>query len=472
MVTIEMREELYQVFLQGKERAKQLSKPILVSKITKIEPIDPLAFFLFGKQYFKGTRTFWADPEQEMVLVGIGSAYTLKSYSNRRFQDAERKWNAVVANCIVTPDLPAPAVGPVLLGGFTFDPARKQSSLWKNYAHSYLVVPKFLVTLAKDGQAWLTTNAYVHASDDITEAVESIHQMQQQIVQLRAFETDVDAQFYHVQEADRESWMQAVEQLAAEIRAQQLEKVVLARELRVHAAQYISIENVLHRLQEEQPLSYRFAIESDQDCFLGATPERLIKKQGNVCLSACLAGSIARGKTLEEDRQLGEQLLSDPKNRHEHHLVVAMIRSALEDMCEDVKVPEHPMLYRVRDIQHLYTPVVGIVKPDSSILSIVERLHPTPALGGFPKESALAKIRELEPFERGFYGAPVGWLDSQGNGEFAVAIRSGLLQKDEASLFAGCGIVGESDPESEYKETELKFKPMISALGGSWNDWK
>ena len=129
--------------------------------------------------------------------------------------------------------------------------------------------------------------------------------------------------------------------------------------------------------------------------------------------------------------------------------------------------PSSFLILKTRDIQHLYTPVTGKAKKDTSLLLLVDRLHPTPALGGLPKEKAVEKIREVEELDRGFYGAPLGWVDYKGNGEFAVSIRSGLIQGDEASLFAGCGVVEDSNPESEYIETKIKFRPMLTALGGS-----
>ena len=151
----------------------------------------------------------------------------------------------------------------------------------------------------------------------------------------------------------------------------------------------------------------------------------------------------------------------------EHGFVVEMIKAALEESCEEIILPDKPQLMKIRDIQHLYTPVIGKCHKDASLLLLVERLHPTPALGGLPKQEAVEKIREVEELDRGFYAAPLGWVDYQGNGEFAVSIRSGLIQGKEASLFAGCGVVADSDSESEYLETSLKFTPMLRALGGN-----
>ena len=143
-----------------------------------------------------------------------------------------------------------------------------------------------------------------------------------------------------------------------------------------------------------------------------------------------------------------------------------MIERAMNEVCAEVIVPSEPVLLKMRHIQHLYTPVRAKVHDDVSIFSLVERLHPTPALGGFPKEKAVQTIREIEPLDRGWYAAPIGWVDAKGNGEFAVAIRSALLHDHEAHLFAGCGIVAHSNPRSEYEETNVKFKPMLLALEG------
>ena len=154
------------------------------------------------------------------------------------------------------------------------------------------------------------------------------------------------------------------------------------------------------------------------------------------------------------------------KNLMEHQYVVDMIKEAMEETCSEVIIPEQPRLLKLKNIQHLYTPVKGKANQDTSLLSLVERLHPTPALGGLPKNAAIEKIREVEDLDRGLYGGPIGWFDYQGNGEFAVAIRSGLIQGDEASIFAGCGVVEDSIAEMEYEETNIKFTPMLSALGG------
>lgn len=183
-------------------------------------------------------------------------------------------------------------------------------------------------------------------------------------------------------------------------------------------------------------------------------------------MSTCLAGSIKRGENQQEDDRLGKELLHDEKNLAEHDFVVKMIHDSFLSSCSDVKKPAGPQLYKTKSVQHLYTPITGHLKTSASLFDLIEKLHPTPALGGAPQQKAVEVIADIEPMTRGWYAAPIGWMDGRENGEFVVAIRSGLIEGKSARLFAGCGIVEDSDPQSEYEETQIKLKPMISALGG------
>jgi isochorismate synthase len=173
---------------------------------------------------------------------------------------------------------------------------------------------------------------------------------------------------------------------------------------------------------------------------------------------------MPRGATPEEDARIGEELMNSSKNRHEHAVVVDTIKSALGAVCDKVQAAEAPGLLKLANVQHLYTPITGQLQANHSILELVEQLHPTPAVGGLPNKSALEAIREREQLDRGWYAAPVGWLDAKGDGEFVVALRSALLRGNKAVLFVGCGIMGDSDPATEYQESCLKAKVMLSAL--------
>lgn len=448
------------------QQAEQLDRPILVSEVQKIDLVDPLLFFHSGKERFLGERFLWKDPSDESVFAGLGIAKKIQSdRAADRFFYVDQEWQDFLTGCIVASPYQESGIGPLLFGGFSFDPLKKKTKLWEKFAAAQFFLPKYMLSII-NGETFLTTNI-VFTKNDRLSLVQRVIAEREQIFQAcdQGFEPK-QSRFIATKAIAPGEWKHTVAGIVKELKNGPLKKVVLARELRLFFDDAIAAESVLTRLFEEQHDSFIFAFEAEGDCFIGASPERLVKKQGRNVFSTCLAGSIKRGKTEAEDQRLGEQLLADVKNRKEHQFVVEMIKEALEEVCEDVLLPETPQLMKIRDIQHLYTPVKGICKEDASILGLVERLHPTPALGGLPKKEAVEKIREVEILDRGFYAGPLGWIDYKGNGEFAVAIRSGLIQDKEASLFAGCGVVADSDPESEFKETDLKFSPMLTALGG------
>lgn len=459
---------------QGIEKARQNKIPILVSEVQKIERIEPLFFFTAGQDEFVGERFFWKEPSGQTVLTGIGVCKQIQTAdrTSERYQDIQMEWENTIKEAIIFKEKEIVGTGPMMFGGFSFDPLKEKTELWSKYPDSLFHIPKYLLSII-DGESFLTTNILCTPDDEIT-LVDKVTEERKELLSLAATKSNLSNSMNLVGEKEivnPEVWKDSVNHLVGQLKEDSnLKKVVLARELRLQFPKPVLIEEVVGNLLQEQKNSFIFAFESNGDCFLGASPERLVKKEGKNMFSTCLAGSIARGKTDEEDRLLGHTLLSDDKNLIEHQYVVDMIKEAMEKVCYELDIPSAPTLMKVRDIQHLYTPVVGIAKPDSSLLQVVDSLHPTPALGGLPQKAAVRKIREVEELDRGFYAAPIGWLDYAGNGEFAVAIRSALIQGDEASLFAGCGIVEDSDAESEYVETKIKFRPMLSALGGLRNE--
>ncbi|EGL83820.1 isochorismate synthase [Caldalkalibacillus thermarum TA2.A1] len=455
-------------FVQGMQQALKSCRPGLVSLVTRIQPLDPLSFYAAAGQWFHGQRLYWSTPDHEFTLVGLGTAVKIESDQDTRFDDVTKEWKHLIANTHIHTEGEVMGTGPLLLGGFSFDPQKPSSSLWQNYKAASFILPQFLLTQSKN-QSYLTINAYIHPEDDLPEKIDQLNRLKERLITRCmdfSFAQEVHPITLNVFEPAREEWLSSVKQVIAEIQQGVLQKVVLARRVEVESETPFRPEQILNYLRQVQTSSYVFSIEWGENAFVGATPERLIKKEGSRVLSTCLAGSIKRGQTLEEDLALSKALLQDPKNRVEHEIVVRMIKQALGDLCTRVEAPDQPIIYKTKQIQHLYTPVRGLAKDNISLLKMVEALHPTPALGGYPREEAVRRIRELEGMDRGWYAAPIGWLDRQGNGEFVVAIRSALIRHRQATLFAGCGIVEDSDPQSEYEETQMKLKPMLSALGG------
>lgn len=459
--------ELKERGLLALTRAKKLGRSILVSEVHQMDWMNPFTFFMLGKDRYLGERFFWKDPTDEMVIAGIGISKQIQSdQATDRFFHVDKEWQTFLKDSLIFNPYSQLGIGPVMFGGFSFDPHKLKTNLWSKYPDSLFHIPKYMLSIIK-GQTFLTTNIVCTPNDDeslFTKILDERNQL------LRSSNQKIEtksADLLKTKEIFPESWKESVDEVVKDLKTGPLKKVVLARELRLLFNAMVEPESVLNRLSEQQQDSYLFVFESNGDCFIGATPERLIKKQDTHIFSTCLAGSISRGQTEEEDEYLGETLLNDKKNLIEHEYVVEMIKEALEESCEEIILPDKPQLMKIRDIQHLYTPVVGRAKSNAALLHIVERLHPTPALGGLPKKEAVEKIREVEKLDRGFYAAPLGWVDYRENGEFAVAIRSGLIQGKEVSLFAGCGVVADSESESEYLETDLKFRPMLRALGGN-----
>ena len=249
------------------------------------------------------------------------------------------------------------------------------------------------------------------------------------------------------------------------------EKVVLARDIQVmlkDAVEAFDVSNILQQLRESYPTAYVFAIQRGEQFFVGATPERLVQAQDGQVRTMALAGSARRGETEEEDAWIGAELLQSEKDNREHAIVLAMVRDALRNHCTRVDASTSPQLLRLKNVQHLETPIIGELIPGRCILDILADLHPTPAVGGFPRQDALEMIRRVEKLDRGWYAAPIGWISESGYGEFAVALRSGLVNGNKARLFAGCGIVADSDPQNEFAESCLKFQVMLRALS-DWN---
>ena len=265
---------------------------------------------------------------------------------------------------------------------------------------------------------------------------------------------------------NRPALLAAVTDVAAEIRSGAYEKAVLAAPREIEAGAPISPGVALERLRDGYPDCHLFCFRSGDGIFLGASPEQLVGLRGGRVSALGLAGSARRGQTPEEDKALGEALLHSAKDRIEHETVVRALREGLATHAEHLHAPNQPGLRRLRNIQHLATEVSADVRPGVDVLDLVERLHPTPAVCGWPTAAARAVIARHERFDRGWYADADGWIDGDGDGEFAVGLRSALVRGARARLFAGAGIMGDSDPSAELAEIELKFRPLTSALGG------
>ncbi len=451
------------LFAEGKRRAAKLGRAVLVSHTEEIESLDPVEFFGRGKHLSEFTH-YWARPNSDFALVGIGSAYSIISAGAERFTQSAEAWKKLLDEAVIHNIEDAWGSGPALFGGFSFDPAHENSEIWENFPDGALVLPVLQLTACAE-QRYLTINALVEADTEIASVLEEITHLFSQLTRpAPVAEQALPANLRLNELLPAKTWKNIVRETAADIARGVYRKVVLARAMQVEAEHDFEVTQVLRRLHASYPTAIVFAFNRGGKCFAGATPERLVRREADEVRTMALAGSIARGNTEEEDRELGEKLLNSSKDRQEHAVVIDTIREAFSKVCAEVSAEEEPQLLKLRNVQHLYTPVTGRLTGNNDILQLVGQLHPTPAVGGFPRQAAVDAIREREQLDRGWYASPVGWLNRRGEGEFAVALRSALLHGNKATLFAGCGIMGDSNPESEYAESNLKMRVMLSAL--------
>ncbi|MBE1536436.1 isochorismate synthase [Actinomadura algeriensis] len=371
-------------------------------------------------------------------IVGWGEAARIPlPPGDDRFAAAARLLGDLFAAADIDDPVALPGTGPVAFGAFGFDPRSPDSAL---------IVPRRVLG-RRDGRAWLTTIAAPGP-----DAPPPPHHPPAPPTGL------------HWTGGARtpDDWKHAVATAVTRIRDGHLGKVVLARDLHAHAREPIDARVLLRRLAHRFPGCYTFSC----DGMVGATPELLIRRAGGDIESLVLAGTTPRATDPAEDAARAARLAASPKDRQEHRYAADMVRDALAPLCSTLRVPAEPELLRLPNLLHLASPIRGRLTGDRSVLDVVAALHPTPAVCGTPTGTAMNLIRELEGMDRGRYAGPVGWVDARGDGEWGIALRCAQLDGPHARLFAGCGIVADSDPAAELAEADHKFGAMRDALNG------
>ncbi len=461
------------------QTARSRDRPVLAWTTSRISPAEPIELFERSAELAADPMLWWR-PDERLSLVGAGRAWSFAGGGPDRFVQAGRAWRALMEGA-VGPGLDGDGlnetergVGPVVMGGFSFAPEGPADPEWKGYPAGLLVLPRLLVTRAGSGCRLTLTVVMRPEGRGPADADAEIEKslgilvglLQSRPAKWAGAENERLARSAHLAEEfpPASQWKGLVAAAARDVRDQVIRKVVLARGVEVRAADF-DWAQTLRRLRAGYPTCTLFAVARGDRCFLGATPERLIRVEEGRVSAMALAGSAPRGETEDEDRRLGAMLLASLKDRIEHAVVVEVLREAISAACASVSVADTPSLLAFHNVQHLYTPITARLRDRSTVLDLVGRLHPTPAVGGVPRDEALRWIRAHEGLDRGWYAGPVGWIGRGGEGEFDVAIRSALVRPHEALLYAGCGIVGDSDSDEEYAESNLKLRPMLSALG-------
>lgn len=344
----------------------------------------------------------------------------------------------------------ATAAAPIAVGGFAYRPDRDPGGPWSGFPALLFRVPALAV---------MRTRGRTFATEAVPGAAEllDLESPAQKAPAARTLEVSAVR--------NPVAWAAAVESAAARLRAGEAKKVVLAREVMARGDGVVTAASVARSLRSAYPSCFIYLVTgADGTAFVGASPELLVRRSRTRAYAQPMAGSIARGATEADDDRLARQLEASAKDEVEHRLVADFVVDALRPFAEIVTA-RPPEVVRFTNIQHLATTVTAELRaPGADVLELAAALHPTPAVGGWPRDAADALIDELEAMERGWYAGAVGWMDTRGDGEFAVALRCGLLWEDGARLYAGVGVMPDSDAARELDETELKFKALLTAL--------
>jgi menaquinone-specific isochorismate synthase len=377
-------------------------------------------------------------------LVGWGCAARVETDGPRRFAEAEGWWAEVVAGAVVRDEVQVPGSGLVAFGSFAFGDAPGTSTL---------VVPE--IAVGRRGDTWWVTTigqGTLPGTPDLDAAADA---------DVRA-EAPQDVVFTDGARSGAE-WESVVADAVRRIGAGRLEKVVLARDLVAQSAGSIDVRWPLRQLARTYPSCWTFHV----DGLFGATPEMLVRRERGLVTSRVLAGTIRRTGDDEHDLAQAGSLARSSKDLEEHEYAVRSVADALAPHCSSMNVPETPFVLHLPNVMHLATDVTGVMAGGdgaSTVLGLAAALHPSAAVGGTPTTDAVALIDEVEGIDRGRYAGPVGWIDADGDGEWGIALRCGRVEGSRVRLFAGCGIVADSDPEAELAESQAKLVPVRDAL--------
>jgi menaquinone-specific isochorismate synthase len=443
-------------------------RPRLVSISVEVAPLDPLAVV---ESIFEPEELhFYAErPAEGWAVAGAEAVLTLTAEGPGRFAECQQFIDDVLERTIAVGEVTRPFGGPHFFGAFAFFNEVEPGEAFPSVR---LFVPRWQVSRARD-RTIAVANLLVEPGTELDALAGKVWRAHGKF---RAF--DYSAPDFSerpaasgggpsaMAEAGGEgSYRRAVARAVGMIEEGRFDKIVLARCQELTAPGRLHPLRVLNGLRQRFPDCYAFSLANGRgQSFIGASPERLLRVEAGMLLTEALAGSAARGRTASEDAALAAALLGDEKELREHRHVLTSIEKRLTPLGLRLEHASWPGLTRLAIVQHLHTPVSAALPPGVRMLEVLAGLHPTPAVGGSPREAACAHIRGLEGFPRGLYGGPVGWIDHRGGGEFFVGIRSALIDGSRARVYAGGGIVAGSEPGKEFAETELKFQALLEAL--------
>ncbi|MEA2244946.1 MAG: menaquinone-specific isochorismate synthase [Solirubrobacteraceae bacterium] len=462
------RKRLRKRLEQAVHRARRAGGPGVLAALTVAvdRVVDPAAVAFACRR----PREPWfciEQPDRERsAIASVGCVVALEERGPQRFEQVAARWRALAAEAVCDA-ADGRGAGLIASGGFAFAPDGGGGPHWSAFAPASLHVPE--ASLARRGDDVTLTLAALAQPDDTADGL--LARVERRLEELRraAFpllDPDPVGRCTVAASTPREHYEAAVARAVERIRAGELEKIVLAREVQVLAPGAHDAAAVFGVLREGFPACFCFCAGRGDDAFVAASPELLIRREGMRASTLALAGSTRRSADPSVDEHLGEQLLRSDKDRAEQAIVVRRIERALRPHSVWVTTAQEPVIVRMANIQHLASPIRAQLRNPLGVVRLAGLLHPTPAVGGEPFAVAEPLIPALEGLDRGWYAGPVGWTDTNEDGEFCVALRCALLSGPVARCYAGVGVVRDSDPAAELAETDVKLAALLPVLAG------
>ncbi|MEG4505326.1 isochorismate synthase [Microcoleus sp. F6_B4] len=463
------RNQLHQFLLNCQQSLTEKDRTTIVSISQEIYPLDPLAVLQEISEPCQ--RHFYFEKRdpiagKSFAIAALDSAIHLTVAGTDRFVAAQNFIRSTVANTITIGAERLPFSGPHFFCSFAFFDENIAANSY--FPPATIFLPKWQITRQKDS-CILVANAIIEKDRNVKNIAENIWQTFDKIESRKyhklttAIDSSISLKQIPVNDASQ--FKTSVKSALELIASKYFSKIVLSQAINVISQTPFSLIDSLNNLRLSYPDCYVFSTSNGKgQNFIGASPERLISIHNNQLLTDALAGSAPRGKTEAGDAKLAQGLLESEKDIREHQVVIDFIVDRLSKLGITPNFSPVPRLLQLSNIQHLWTPITAQIPPDIHLLKILSQLHPTPAVAGVPRDIALQQIRGCESCDRSLYAAPLGWIDRTGNGEFAVGIRSALIDGDRAILYAGAGIVAGSEPEKELAEIQLKLQALLNAL--------
>ncbi|MBD2447133.1 isochorismate synthase MenF [Nostoc sp. FACHB-152] len=455
--------DIYQFLLAVQQNCLNNNCRQIASISLELDWVDPLVVLAKLAQANE-INFYFENRGKGEAIAAIDSVAKLQIDGQDRFNQAEYFIKSCQQDIINFSGNNQTFSGPHFFCYFSFFPSNTQPDY--PFPSATIFLPRWQISV-KNQHCILVSNILVTASTNLQKVWHNLWAKIELINSLEYFSPKLDLlsrNFIKQSVTKATEFKRSVRSALDKIQASHLSKIVLADALDVRSNNQFDLYKSLDNLRQIHPNCYIFSTSNGKgQNFIGASPERLICIHNQQLITDALAGSAPRGKTPAEDAANANRLLNSEKERHEHSLVIDFITQRLSQLGLLPQVLP-PRLRQLSNIQHLWTPINAVVPANVHPLKIVAQLHPTPAVAGAARDVACAEIRRYESFERGLYAAPLGWIDSQGNCEFIVGIRSALIDGDRARLYAGAGIVAGSDPDKEFAEVQLKLQALLKAL--------